>query len=449
MRWTIREQLLVPLLVLLLGVAGISTWTALATARWARGQIESKVRDVARTLSESDFPLTERVLVQMRGLSGAEYLVVGDDGLRTSTLPAVPESLPSTESIGDDWRNVSLGTPVKIGDVSYLSSGLHLQRGPRPQTLFIFYPESLWRDALRQAVLPSVVLGIVGGGAALLLAFGVAQRFSTRVRELERRTRLIAAGDFSPMPLPTRDDEILDLCKSINEMAQKLAVLEHTVQTTERLRLLSQIGGGLAHQVRNAVTGARLAVQVHAQDCSLEDGDEALDVALRQLTLVETNLKRFLDLGRAESTRHEPCQLVPLLERTIELHRPHCKHTHTDLRWQPSQGVTVSGDEEQLGHLFSNILGNAVEAAGPNGWVEVRTKTQAGRAIIEVVDSGPGPPAHIADRLFEAFVTGKPEGVGLGLVVARRVAEAHGGRIDWRRDAGNTCFRIELPVVGP
>ena len=65
---------------------------------------------------------------------------------------------------------------------------------------------------------------------------------------------------------------------------------------------------------------------------------------------------------------------------------------------------------------------------------------------IEVSDSGPGPPPEVAGRLFEPFVTGKPEGVGLGLAVARQVAEAHGGRITWRREPGRTCFRIELPL---
>ena len=62
-------------------------------------------------------------------------------------------------------------------------------------------------------------------------------------------------------------------------------------------------------------------------------------------------------------------------------------------------------------------------------------------------DSGPGPAPEVAARLFEPFVTGKPEGVGLGLAVARQVAEAHGGTIGWRRDGNLTCFAIELPLA--
>jgi nitrogen-specific signal transduction histidine kinase len=71
-----------------------------------------------------------------------------------------------------------------------------------------------------------------------------------------------------------------------------------------------------------------------------------------------------------------------------------------------------------------------------------------GPLVLEILDNGPGPPAHLADRLFEPFVTGKSEGVGLGLAVARQVAEAHAGRLTWSRTEGWTCFRIELPPGG-
>ena len=80
MRWSIRYQLLVPLLVLLVGVVGICSWTAAASADRAWQQIETQVRNVARTFCEFHFPLNENVLDQVRGLSGAEYLLVTADG---------------------------------------------------------------------------------------------------------------------------------------------------------------------------------------------------------------------------------------------------------------------------------------------------------------------------------------------------------------------------------
>jgi signal transduction histidine kinase len=106
----------------------------------------------------------------------------------------------------------------------------------------------------------------------------------------------------------------------------------------------------------------------------------------------------------------------------------------------------IVGDPDQLAHLFLNVLTNAVEAAGTGGWVEVRWGAAPTQGVFaEIRDSGPGPTPDVASRLFEPFVTGKPEGVGLGLAVARQVAVAHGGSIQWRRDTAGTCFRVELP----
>jgi signal transduction histidine kinase len=212
------------------------------------------------------------------------------------------------------------------------------------------------------------------------------------------------------------------------------------------------------------LTGARLALQLFGTELPPGSDNSALEVALRQLTLMETNLKRFLDLGR-EGTRRERCDLAALVSEAVELLLPQCRHAAIDLRWEaPAFPAPVLGDAGQLGQLVLNLLGNAVEAAGPGGWIEIRTgverpeKPAARRSpadppadqaiVLEVTDSGSGPAPEVAGRLFEPFVTGKPEGVGLGLAVARQVAEAHGGSVGWSRASGHTCFRVELPLNG-
>jgi signal transduction histidine kinase len=456
MRRPIRYQLLVPLLTLLVGVAGVSTWTALASADRARRQIESRMRHVAETLSEGgNIPVTNKtVLEQMKGFSEADYLLIAGDGKRITTLPTDNPELPPAAAVVRDWQTLRLGPRVAVGERAYLGSGVRLPpRADLPEggTLYILYPEELWRSALWEAVRPSLFLGVFAGAASLVLAVAVGERLSRRVRELERRTRQIAGGDFSPMPLPGGDDELRDLGRSINEMAEQLARLQETVQRSERLRLLGQVGGGLAHQLRNGLTGARLAVQLHARECRDGDDGEALAVALRQLSLLEAHLKRFLDLGRTGPLRRERVALGALVGETVALLGPRCKHARIDLRWQPpAEEAAVVGDAGQIEQVVLNVVGNAIEAAGPGGWVEVALRRESGAApavCVEVSDSGPGPSPDVAAKLFEPFVTGKPEGVGLGLAVARQVAEAHGGRITWRREADRTCFRIELPAA--
>jgi signal transduction histidine kinase len=462
MRWRLRSQLLVPLLVLLAGVAGITTWTAALSARRARQQIETRVRETAQYFIEENrsFRLTAYILQQVKRFSGADYVLVPAAGEPLSTLGEGPLSLAGDLEVADDWHALRLGTPVRIGGRTYLCSGIRLRAPNECDILYILYPESLWRDALWGAVWPSLVLGGAVGLASVGLTVGLGQRLSRRIGELERRTRLIAAGDFSPMPLPGRDDELRDLARSVNEMAQRLAQFQKTAQQAERLRLLGQVSGGLAHQLRNGLAGARLAVQLYLRECPAGTDTAALEVALRQLTLQEAHLKRFLDLGRADPTRREACSLAALVSEAADLLRPQCRHAGIELRWSPpGTPDTVLGDAGQLGQLLLNVLGNAAEAAGPGGWVEVRMrnaecgmrkeeKSAIEKVVVEALDSGPGPAAEVAERLFEPFVTGKPEGVGLGLAVARQTAEAHGGRITWGREGGHTCFRIELPLAG-
>jgi len=452
MRFSIRYQLLVPILALMLGLVGASAWSAFASGQRARRQIEKQIDDIETAVNSATFPLNAQTLQLMKGMSGAEFLLCDAKGrpirddenqLLAATLPEAPEDLPSP-SAGPHFD-----TLVRIGEKSYLCGGWHPTNRPGRPILYLFFPESLWREAIWQALRPALALGIVGVVVAIFLSVLLTRSLGRRIDELERRTRLIAAGDFSPMPLPTRNDELRDLGGSVNEMAQRLAQYQETIRQTERLRLLGQVSGGLAHQLRNGVAGARLAVQLHTQDCPATGDQESLTVALRQLALVEMHLKRFLDLGKAIELQRKPGVLDEILRETLELLGPQARHAHIDLRILPpeKQGIAMMCDSGQLGQLFLNVVMNAMEAAGPNGWVEVRWGAASSQtAFVEVRDSGPGPNPDVAARLFEPFVTGKREGVGLGLAVARQVVEAHGGSIRWTREKDCTCFRIELPV---
>jgi signal transduction histidine kinase len=202
--------------------------------------------------------------------------------------------------------------------------------------------------------------------------------------------------------------------------------------------------------LRNAAAGAKLAVELFLAENATAD-PEPLRVALRQLARIETNLRQFLDLGKPPTDVRKPCDVVKLIDQAITLLKPQCQHTGTVLVWNPGiEPRIVSGDPTPLSHLFGNVIGNAVEAAGPGGTVEVRIldsemQTKERMVVIEIIDTGPGPPPNIALRLFEPFVTGKEQGIGLGLAVAKQTTDAHSGRLEWTRREGRTIFRIELP----
>jgi signal transduction histidine kinase len=455
MRLSLRYRLLVPLTLLLLGDAAATAWAAATAARGAERRLAAQQWAVARTLTEerSTFRMTERVLQQMKGLSGAEFLYVRAGEPSQSTFPepqpTPPADVPTAVQPRADEEH-TLGPPVEVADTQYRCLRLPL-RPPHPNAggdLYIFYPESLRQTAVSDAVRPLVVLGGLGGLAAFGLAVAFGSRLVAKVRDLDARTRLIAAGDFRPMPLPRADDELRDLCESVNDMARRLAAFQEELQRDERLRVLGQFSGGLAHQLRNAAAGAKLAIELFLAENPAAD-PEPLRVALRQLARIEANLRQFLVLGKPPEHGKQPCDLGKLLDQAVSLLRPQCQHAGTSLTWSPpAEPRVVTGDPTQLSHLFGNVIGNAVEAAGPGGVVTVQLCEGEGGApvVVEVIDSGTGPPPDIADRLFEPFVTGKDQGIGLGLAVAKQAAEVHGGRLAWDRRDGTTVFRIELPT---
>jgi signal transduction histidine kinase len=319
----------------------------------------------------------------------------------------------------------------------------------------VLYPEEHWDRVARRAAWPPLVAGLFAGVIAVGLTTLLARRFTDRVRQLSNQARMIAAGQFTSLPLPATDDEVRDLAAALNQMSERLSKYEEQVRRSERLRTLGQLGAGIAHQLRNSATGARLALELHSADLPAGTDRESLDVALRQLSLMETSLKRFLRLGRSEQLPTQTVNLVQLIDETVPLVEPSCRHANIHLEWHPPpRPISMTGESDSLRQLLLNLLLNAIEAAtdasGSTGIVriEIEEPHEGGRQVVlRVLDSGPGPPADIAPHLFEPFATSKPDGTGLGLSVAQEIAQSHGATLTWRRADQMTCFEICFSAI--
>jgi signal transduction histidine kinase len=205
------------------------------------------------------------------------------------------------------------------------------------------------------------------------------------------------------------------------------------------------LSGGLAHELRNSVAGARLAVQLHQRACNERD-PESLKVALRQLEITESQLRRFLAVGKPSPPSRTRFNLYNAAEEVLALIRPTSDHRKIAIALEDGRGgIEIEADRDQICQLLLNLTLNGIEAAGSGGRIRIVVDaTNAGDARLQVIDSGPGPAPELADKLFEPFVTSKPEGVGLGLAVAKQIAEAHGGTISFSRSA-ETTFEVILP----
>ena len=452
-RWGIRNQILWPFAAVLLAAIAL---TAFASAYFAAERSERQIADrlatVIKTLEGPQFPYKQNVIEMMRGLSGAEYVVLTEpnsvsastfaDDVEVSQLKEVPITLP------EESPELGQRTLVELHGERYFAAGFQ-RKSPygRDETLIVLYPERQLQAARREAAMPPLIVGGVTLVALVILSAWLASRFGRRIRRVQEQVARIADGDFRELSQGKTRDEIFELVGSINQMSVKLRDYQAAIARTERSQLLGQLAGGLAHQLRNAVTGARLAIQLHQRRCETESDRESLDVAMRQLSITEEHIKSLLSVGKQESPHAIPGSLGDVIDDVAALVSPVCHHESVSFETRlPENWDAEVSDCESLRTAVLNLALNAVEATGPGGCVEIVVNADGSKANITVRDNGPGPSEELAGNLFEPFATGKPEGVGLGLAVVKQTAASLGGDVQWERVDGWTEFRLQIPV---
>ncbi|HEY2250258.1 MAG TPA: HAMP domain-containing protein, partial [Planctomycetaceae bacterium] len=330
MRWPIRNQIMLPLLaVAIVSLSTVGVVNAVLTERRTREHVEQQLRQVIGVLTTSTFPLTNAVLRQMRDLSSAEFVLVDPSGRTLASTLQEAGHLPEQAAISR-VEDVQLGTSSEVGGRWYFQSQVKLPNSPdagRTGVLHVLSPQDEYRKAWRQAFFPSFVVGTATTLVLAAVAWALSTRMARAIARLREEVVRIARGDFREVPLPTVDDEIRDLSAAVNRTAEMLAEYEQQVRRSEQMRTLTVLGASIAHQLRNAATGCRMALDLHAAECRSPDSGECLEVAQRQLRLMESQLQRFLRLGkRPTAIVEQDVDLGDLVEDVLPLVRPAAQH---------------------------------------------------------------------------------------------------------------------------
>ncbi len=221
----------------------------------------------------------------------------------------------------------------------------------------------------------------------------------------------------------------------------------------ERLMEVGSFVLGLSHELKTPLATVLLGVT------SLEPGtlvrEEDIETVRRNVHRVKNLVNSVLDYGSAGKVPLRPVPAAEVVELAVEMARGALRERSTGVRIEfetgPRGDTVVMADKEWLAQAFANIVKNAVEASGEEGLVTV--SLGAGDALwaaIEVRDRGAGMPGETMGRIFEPFFTtkGSGKGYGLGLPVARRIVEAHGGTISVESEPGaGTLFTVRIPLA--
>jgi signal transduction histidine kinase len=212
----------------------------------------------------------------------------------------------------------------------------------------------------------------------------------------------------------------------------------------ERFREISAFTSGIAHEIKNPLNSLSLLFELLLKKTPPEAKD-GLELGKTQVRTIARIVDRFSSAVKPVRPVSSILFLDDLLRRAAGSLAAEDPEASTRLRVEAEPGVRLTGDGELLSQALLNLLKNAVEASSSTP-VQVEGRRNKKRVEILVRDEGPGIPPEAIVRVFEPFYTTKDKGMGIGLFLAKKIIEAHGGTIEARsREGEGTEFRIELP----
>ena len=298
-------------------------------------------------------------------------------------------------------------------------------------------------------------IGLLGATAGIVLGFGISGAVKRNIRGLQVRIR-DAAGLLGPETadvVVTEDGNFSRLHTDIGQLTERIATVvrelqqrEREIRRAEQLAAVGQLAAGVAHEIRNPLTSIKLLVQSGLED-GQELGPEDLRIIESEVRRMEKSLGTFLEFARPPKMERRPMELRDLLRDTIALLNPRAERQRVRIDLQAAADCDLIADRGQLKQVFVNLILNALDAMPEGGTLAVRLRCVRRRAEIEIADTGPGISAAMMPRLFEPFASGKDTGLGLGLVISKRIVEDHGGTIAAaNRAGGGASFYIGLPL---
>lgn len=236
--------------------------------------------------------------------------------------------------------------------------------------------------------------------------------------------------------------------RRVHERTIELAAAQENLVRKERLAVLGQLAGGVAHQIRNplaAIMNATYVLKRHLAPGQHPNVDDAIRIIHDEVRHANVIITGLLDYARVRTPDRHPTSIVDVLERVLGA--DWIPANVTIERAIDASVPSVNVDADQLHGALFNVVRNAIEAMPDGGALSVSLGVDPDAIVIRIRDTGPGISPQVLAHLFEPLHSTKPLGIGLGLVTARTFVEAHGGRIATVTVAKGACFEIRLPIA--
>jgi signal transduction histidine kinase len=430
LRW--RLVLLVSIAVAVLGVAAVAaSYLAVRSSllRELQGNLRNDAAQVAQ-LYGSGVPGTARDTLSgpTGGVTVNLYDTAGRLLASSSSIFSDPQDLIPAEVVREaisrprDWQGEAegrqvlvalapfgVGVAAVISDTEFIGSMLRSLSG-----LLVIIAASV--------VISSVIVGNIVAGNAI-----------RPLKNLARQAARLQPDRLEPIVYNGPDDELGLLSGTLNQLITRL----RETMDAQRQFLLET-----SHELRTPLTSLQGFLDRGLRRASPEVSRD-LGAARRIAGSMSRLVEDLLQLTRGQSVRDLVPHLVdPLTDILLPVAAEYPGVTVTG-----NEGALLIGDPGRLLQLIRNLTANAVHATRGKGKVELELRCSADLAELIVRDDGPGIPEEVQERIFDKFYKGAGGGAGLGLAIARQIAEQHGGSITLQSEPGRTEFRVELRLI--
>lgn len=430
--------------------------------RWARKRLQRLIDARQALLSK-----TEGILRDVRAMEGVtESWFAGTLRLVENMRSLVDESLPQYEILLDKPPIAGRATAPIAEEYEVVIKAqkkqlrLELKIGQLTDDLKAHETKMVLEvgDRLDLVARKTRIYTLVFGAMAVLLGILVTIGATVMLRPLHRlrdAARRIASGDYEHRISVEGPREIADLAQEFNVMGQAIQERSRELVRTERLATAGKMAAMITHEVRNPLSSIGLNTELLEEELAGLPKDRAEEVQglCRSITKEVDRLteitEEYLQLARLPTPKLHPESLERVVRSVVDFVRDQLRSRGVEVDLElAEEGPQLSLDEAQIRQALLNLIRNAADAVAEQGDGRVRLIVRHDKLGTELVvsDNGPGVPEELIDQIFEAFVSSKNSGTGLGLALTRQIIGDHGGSIEVSNaEEGGAVFRIRFP----
>lgn len=396
------------------------------------------------------YAVNDEVGREVREATAADVIFLAGNEIISSTLPAKHDA-----DLKKQAGTIAVGAnqDLWLGKEHYLANSRNLPALSRfPVTLLVLKSYDQASSFLRRLNRLLMALGLLVLFVGTMMALYLSSTITRPLDELVVGARALGSGNFDYQFTHGGAKELIELRSAFDHMRNQVRRSQQEMVESARLAIIGRMASSISHDLRHYLSAiyanSEFLVYPGIPPSEREELLEEIKHGVQGMTDVLESLLIFSRTGRS---LHPTCEaLHTLVERAVGLIRMHPDAHSVTIFVDPLPQIEVWLDARMMERAICNLLINAVQAAKvgtPPGWVRVNLIATARLIELRITDNGLGVPESIREILFEPFVSdGKKSGIGLGLTIANRIAEEHGGAVRLEDShPGRTTFVLSLP----